>query len=474
MADAHLRARMSFDQTEFQSGLKEAEVSLNSFATKGLEKVKGALVAAFAAEGLIKLGEQVVELSSKFKKLSAETGINAEELQRLDHAAKKSSTTLDDLISGIIKMTVSMEKGLQGSQEMRDAFSSLGITLDDLKTLSPQQVFEKLSDAVAASNDPVKTAGALSEIFGKNFKELLPLLSKGSEEIGRLKAETKNIIPEEALQSVSRLKRILSEGGNFFLKGMAELIAFFERAVVLTEILLLKISKLRAPFTKDVAGTLQQIDKQINELAKTGEKKKGKTGLDDVLPNREVGQTAEEKAAATEEENRLKRVAELTKKIGDEKERMLFKQISAEDQLLVLQQKREAIEQDLDSGNSQERELELNLELLKVKEDVLDTEKKIQDELQKRAQEFGKEVQEKDDALRKIDEIKEGKNIKISAPITDSLSRIGGFVGGSANNNVRLAEKQFKVLEEIRDLQKKFLSKNDPYGGNNASAIFEP
>ena len=65
-----------------------------------------------------------------------------------------------------------------------------GLTVEDLKGLSPDEQFEKLAGAVASISDPTLKAAAM-KIFGANGTNLLPLFAEGADGIQALRDEAR-------------------------------------------------------------------------------------------------------------------------------------------------------------------------------------------------------------------------------------------------------------------------------------------
>lgn len=120
-----------------------------------------------------KAGDQV-------QKMAQRTGFSTEALSQLGFAAEQSGSNLDALdkgLAGMARFSVQAERGLSTAT---DTLNELGLKADDLKGKSPEQQFLTLADALSKVEDPTKRAGLALQVFGRNGRELLPLLNQGA------------------------------------------------------------------------------------------------------------------------------------------------------------------------------------------------------------------------------------------------------------------------------------------------------
>ena len=165
------KTRAAFDSAKRNlSEFKDAASRVNGIvASLGIASAVGAgTLAALAKSG--------IDTADAFNDLSSRTGVSVKTLADWQLAATLSDTSIDALGRGVQKLTLSIGEAERGSKEQAVALQQLGVTARD-----PQQAFEQLADAVAGSNDPIKTNAALQKVLGKSYTELLPLLQGGAQ-----------------------------------------------------------------------------------------------------------------------------------------------------------------------------------------------------------------------------------------------------------------------------------------------------
>ena len=151
---------------------------------RGLEgaasKLNGALGtiglgAGLSAAGLAAFAKQGIDAADALGDLSARTGVSVKTLAEWKLAAEQSDTSIESLGKGVQKLALSIGQAEAGSKEQAAALQRLGITARE-----PKAAFEQLANAVAKSNDPIRTNADLQAVLGKSYSELLPLLQGGS------------------------------------------------------------------------------------------------------------------------------------------------------------------------------------------------------------------------------------------------------------------------------------------------------
>jgi hypothetical protein len=133
------------------------------------------------------------DMGDQLAKASTRTGVAVEQLSGLGYAAAQSGSDLEGLETGIKKMQKTLVDAAQGGQGAKDALANLGLTLDDLKGLKPDEQFVTIADALSRVKDPAVKAGLAMQIFGKQGTSLIPLMEGGAAGINALVDEAKRL-----------------------------------------------------------------------------------------------------------------------------------------------------------------------------------------------------------------------------------------------------------------------------------------
>lgn len=153
--------------------------------------VGGAVVGAVGAaiDAVSNLVNSYGELGGRLTDMSDRTGLSTETLGELDYAATKSGTSLDTLEGSLAKMGNKLVDAAAGSKTARAAFTTLGLSVEELSQLSPDQQFERIAQAISEIDDPAARTAAAMDVFGKSGADLLPLMKDGAAGIQAFRKE---------------------------------------------------------------------------------------------------------------------------------------------------------------------------------------------------------------------------------------------------------------------------------------------
>ncbi|SEQ62258.1 hypothetical protein SAMN04488038_108194 [Solimonas aquatica] len=146
------------------------------------ERMARAATLAFAAVSAAAAAsvKNALDQADALNKASQKVGMQVEKLAQLRFGALLSDVDFDALTGGLTKFNKAIIEATSSQGEQRAAFSALGITLQDLKGMAPDQLLYKVADGFSqAKDDASKTAVAMA-LFGKSGADLIPLLNAGS------------------------------------------------------------------------------------------------------------------------------------------------------------------------------------------------------------------------------------------------------------------------------------------------------
>jgi len=201
------KADKSIEQTTEKG--KKAGVDIGSAfgnIVKGAAAVGTAVIGAASglAAGALSMINSTGQAADHIDKLSERTGINREELQRWEYAAKQSDMNIDSLTNGIKKFGSVMEDAKGGNEKAVASIEKLGLSYEELAQLTPEQQFDKVAVALADMEAGSERNVIGNELLGKTYTEMIPMLNSGSEGIAALKQEADDlglVMGEEAVKS---------------------------------------------------------------------------------------------------------------------------------------------------------------------------------------------------------------------------------------------------------------------------------
>jgi hypothetical protein len=185
--------------------LKAAEAKLKAFGA-GLTGIGAGIVGlgAGALAPLLGAAKSFADAGSVLADASARTGVSVEALSALGHAAGQTGTDLETVEGGIKKMQKALGEAALGSSEAQVAFGELGLSVDKLLRLNPDQQFEAVAQAIGRIDNPTLKAAAAMKVFGKSGTALVPLI----DDLDALTKEARDlglVMSTEDAQSADRL-----------------------------------------------------------------------------------------------------------------------------------------------------------------------------------------------------------------------------------------------------------------------------
>ena len=158
-----LVVRIEANLKNFNDGTKKMEQKLQSIgnkvgsAGKSMTKWVTGPIAAVGT-GLFALAKKTANAGDEIQKMALRTGFSTEALSEYKHAAELSGASLDTVEKGVKRMQKVLFDAEKGLSTAKDALGALNLSVEQLQGLSPEQQFEKLSNAIAEVEDPSRRA----------------------------------------------------------------------------------------------------------------------------------------------------------------------------------------------------------------------------------------------------------------------------------------------------------------------------
>lgn len=152
----------------------------------------GALSAAGVGGTVVALAKGALDAADNLTKLSDRTGIAIEGLQRLQAVAEPSGNSLDQVASAVNQFQKRLS---EGSKDTVSALGEIGLSIGQLRALSPDEQFFAIAKGIQSIKDPAEQTRIAMELFGKGGAELLPTLKA---DVDGLKDSTLKMSTESA------------------------------------------------------------------------------------------------------------------------------------------------------------------------------------------------------------------------------------------------------------------------------------
>ena len=391
MALLSLIAKLGLDKTGFDAGMNSATNQVSKFGGT----LKSQLAGAFSVAAITAFVKHVADYAERIGDVQDVLGTGAEAAQQWSLAAKLNGKDADFVSQKILNTASSLERARQGNEESIEAFRKMGVSLQDIRTKNPEEIFRMMAKSIAESGISADNTAAAVELFGRGAAKML-LILRDFESLGGMNFMDQSQIDQlkEANDEIDKMSNRLTILGGKVLSGLSQGFAYFR-------------NKIKGMSDEDAALLAVGADKALS-----------------TKPN--AAQIESETAAQTDRESHSGNMDRLLA-IYKEIEKVQFNALSNEAKINQLIERREAVFNEIAGmpGNTPDDDLRLNrlrLERLQLDEQIKNLEPKPE-----KAKEIAKE--------------------NFSIP-SDSLGRIGGKIG-SGNSIPSKLDKQNRTLEKI-------------------------
>lgn len=197
----------TFDIIVNDGALDAANKRLDSF----VDKLKGA-AAAFGefklVKSIVEFGEGIAEAARKAEFGAARIGMGVDEYQKLAQVAENYGLTTEQLqiSTRMFERALSDTGGTMGHFDShthfaRDALKNLNLDVHQFKGQQLDQILPVVADAFAGITDPIERTAIALRLFGHRGLAILPMLTRGGENLRREFATMVPIFEQATIES---------------------------------------------------------------------------------------------------------------------------------------------------------------------------------------------------------------------------------------------------------------------------------
>lgn len=151
---------LGLDTAQFNKNLGLAQQGLKTFAVGA-----GVVGTALSAAGMnaLKFADQINDVA-KANEVAVETVLELSTALTLNGGEAENVGKLFSSLSN------KLDEASQGNKKAEETFAKLGVSISDIKQLSPDELFRKTLNSIAAIENPITRNATAMEIFGKAIK----------------------------------------------------------------------------------------------------------------------------------------------------------------------------------------------------------------------------------------------------------------------------------------------------------------
>lgn len=181
MAQSEVKMKMSLDSSGVGKALGRARASVNDFASSSFNKLNS--LAKFVTTGLvgafIAFSRRAIGLGSELSDIAESTGFATKEFQVFRGALIDAGGKSESMEKAITLMQKAVVQGSEGMTTYTRAFERLGLNVDDLRKMRPEQQFQAIGRAISGATDQQGALTAAIEIFGqRNAPRLMEVFKR--------------------------------------------------------------------------------------------------------------------------------------------------------------------------------------------------------------------------------------------------------------------------------------------------------
>ena len=232
MATAHMnvKGRTSLDGSGWAAGLRKMETGTKASAGRMAASMAGMVGGLFAVSALRSATMRMVQHADAIDKMAKRMESSTDTAQKFDFAASQNGATIEMVERSFMKTAQAMEGAEQGLATYIRAFEAFGISMQQIKTSTPEEIFLKIAESIEKAGGALDKAKSLQDIMGRGGRQLVPAFVSG---FAATAASAPDPIDVDTIKRLAefndeldRLKREILPGAALAVKGLAN--AFLE------------------------------------------------------------------------------------------------------------------------------------------------------------------------------------------------------------------------------------------------------
>lgn len=188
-----LFVKVAYDDSDVDKGIEGTSKKGKGFAKtlstafKGTAAVVGAISTAVIAMGtaFVKSASDTAAYGDEVDKMSQKIGLSTEGYQKWRYVLGQSGGDINNMQTG---MKTLASAAYDGSK----AFEAIGISLEDAKSLSTEDLFERTITQLSQMEAGTERTALATDLFGRSATDIMPMLNGGADSIEALKKQAED------------------------------------------------------------------------------------------------------------------------------------------------------------------------------------------------------------------------------------------------------------------------------------------
>lgn len=165
---------------EMSAQLANATGQIKSLGSTITESILKANLIEKAVSGVVNFAKDAFNAAGQINDLALKTGLSVEAIQVYGQAAELAGASVETFANTVFRLGVNIETGSKATAE---AVTGLGLSLQELQKMTPEQQFEAIADALHNMEDVQARNTAGVALFGRQWGEVAPAVVEGLDKI---------------------------------------------------------------------------------------------------------------------------------------------------------------------------------------------------------------------------------------------------------------------------------------------------
>lgn len=160
-----------------------------ALAVGGIAAITSAAVAA--GKALWGLGKETIAAGDQIAKTSKQLGIASDAYQELAYSVGLGGASEKEFDAALRQLNRQMEAAATGNGKAQKAFAALGVSMAEVKSMNAEEMFVRISDALAEVDDVAAKTRTTMALFGEGGDKVAAAISGGSEALEKMREEAR-------------------------------------------------------------------------------------------------------------------------------------------------------------------------------------------------------------------------------------------------------------------------------------------
>ena len=258
---AESKIRITADTAQAERAIANLDKSLGTLKDQGADVAKAlaGITAAAAAMGVAIV--KTLGAAGDLVDAATRLGVSAENLNRLQQAALLAGIGADTLNASVQRLSANIGEGLaKGTGPAVDALTKLGLPIQEIARLRPDEQFQRIAERLNAIQNPAERTAAAMSLFGKQGPAILQVANE-LEKVDRITKDIGFFVGEREIRALDEAGDAIDQLGIIWDAGIKKAVA------ELAPVILAIVNSIKEGIKQ--AGGFEGIWKSITSVLRT-------------------------------------------------------------------------------------------------------------------------------------------------------------------------------------------------------------